>query len=388
VSETVAALAAGGLGAVFNLYLRALGLDAGFIGTFLTVTGGGAALGAAVGGRLVDRLGSRGVLLASSVVTAAGVLAQLLVAQPVILLIGGVVSGAGAAAYYVAAAPFLERSRGRISADRAFSVDTALTLGATAVGTALAGQAAALLLGAQADARWAYWITLMASAGIGATSFLALALTRPESGIGARQAAAHLEVGRASWRVALRDPGALRLTVCAALIAAGAGLFAPYVNLFFVEELGASPAIFGWLSAVAMLTRLVATLLAPRLSERFGTARTVGVTQLASVPLLLMLGFSPSLHVAGGAFLARGALMNMAAPLHVSLRMRVLPPTVHGAGNALVTLGDQVTRVASTWLGGQLITSVGYRPPYLATAACYVASALLFLLWFGRGAKR
>jgi MFS family permease len=180
---------------------------------------------------------------------------------------------------------------------------------------------------------------------------------------------------------------ALKLALVAALIGAGAGLFAPYLNVFFVEALGASPAVYGWLSAAATLTRLVATLLAPALATRVGTARAIGWTQLVSVPLLLVLGFSPWLGVGSAAFLVRGALMNMAAPLQVSFRMEILPRPLHGSGNALIWLADSVVRAASTWLGGALIGAAGYRLPYLATAACYVASAGLFLWWFGGRAQ-
>ncbi|HEU5316973.1 MAG TPA: MFS transporter, partial [Chloroflexota bacterium] len=277
---------------------------------------------------------------------------------------------------------------------RVFSLDAALTLGATAVGSAAAGQLATALLAAGALELAAYRATLFGAAAIGATSFLFLVLTRTDTtwrrtrgsaaALGATRADAAADRGAARWVAVLREPAALKLAACAALVSLGAGLFAPYQNLFFVEELGAAPAVYGWLSAAATLTRLVATLAAPGMARRLGTGRAIGWTQLTSVPLLLLVGFGPGLGVVAPAFLVRGALMNMAAPLHVSLRMGVLPAAIHGAGNALITLSDQVVRTGSTWLGGQAIQHAGYRPGYAASAASYIASAVLFLLWFGR----
>ena len=395
-AEGASAVATGGFGAVYNLYVRALGYDASFLGTLLTAAMVGAGLGALMGGWLVDRFGARGVLMGSSLLTASGVVAQLVRTDGVSLLVGSVVAGLGASAYYVAAAPFLARNTGGVPPEDMFSLDTAVVLACTALGTAVAGQAATSLLGAGSGEMSAYLAVLWGAGGIGAVSFVALLGTRDVGErapveIDAREDSRDVQPelprdapSAGGWRAALSNPEAVKLAVAAGLIGAGAGLFAPYLNVFFVEELRATPAVFGWLSAAAMTTRLVATLAGPSLAQRIGTPRAIGWTQLASVPLLLLVGFGPGLGVVGAAFLARGALMNMAAPLHLSFRMGMLPVALHGSGNALIWVTDAAMRAASTWLGGVLIVTVGYRIPYLGTAACYVASAGLFLWWFAR----
>ena len=380
-SEAVSALAAGAMGAVFNLYVRAQGFDAGFLANLLTVTAVGAGVGAAAAGRLVDHVGPRRVLLVASLVTAAGIAVQLMIGDAPVMLAGGVVTGLGASAYYVAAAPFLARAAGDAPRDDVFSLDTAVSLACGALGTALAGQLATVLLGSLAPID-AYRLTLLAGGAVGALSFPFLLLTRE---LGNRPDRGPAATG-GSLRTVLSEPAVSRLVVIAVLVAGGAGLFAPYVNVFFVEELGATPAVYGWLSAAATATRLAATLVAPALAVRIGTVRAIALTQLASVPMLLLLGFGPTLMVAGGAFLVRGALMNMAAPLHVSFRMGVVPVALHGTATSAVWLADQVTRAGSTWVGGQLIGSVGYRAPYVGTAILYVLASVLYLVWFGRRA--
>lgn len=386
-AEAVAAVAAGAMSSVFNLYIRALGYEAGFLADLLTLTSVGAGFGALLAGRLVDRAGPRRVLLGSSLVTAAGIATQLTArsVDPASLMLGaGIVTGLGASAYFVAAAPFLARAAGDAPRDDVFSLDTAIVLACGAFGTAVAGQSATLLIGSIAAVD-AYRITLLAGAAVGALSFPLLVFADgPE--LVAAEALRQPAQRAASLSVLWQEPAIGRLIVIAVLIAAGAGLFAPYVNVFFVEELGASPALYGWLTAAATLTRLGATLLAPSLARRAGTVPAIALTQLASVPLLLLLGFGPTLAVAAGAYLTRGALMNMAAPLHVSFRMAVVPAALHGTASSAIWVADQVTRAASTWIGGRLIESVGYRVPYMATAVCYVAASLLYLLWFGRRA--
>ncbi|MGH2370026.1 MAG: MFS transporter, partial [Chloroflexota bacterium] len=411
----------------YNLYILALGHDTRFLGTLLVAGMAGAGAGVLPAGALVDRLGPRTMLLAGSLVAAAGIGTQLVTSVAGLLLAGGVVAGIGAAAFYVAAAPFLAGNAPAGRQTDLFSLDTAVALAATAAGSATAGQLAVALGASGAalgtpDATRAYWITLLVASAVGACSFGALLLTRerprdftPDPSPlteGERQSESALVGGspreavpqgyhldgrrspfpareggqgvRSSWRAAVADPVAVRLAVTAALIGLGVGFFLPYLNVFFVDVLGANPAVYGWVSAAGTLSRLGATLLAPRLAGRVGTTRAIGWSQLASVPLLLVLGFAPHVAIASVALLLRGALMNMAAPIQTSFTMAVLPLPIRGAGNSIVLLASNATRAASTLAGGALIATTGYRLPYLLTALAYVVSAALFLYWFAR----
>jgi MFS family permease len=401
IAGGLSAITMGVFGAVYNLWLVALGHSFTFVGTLATAGYVGAGLGALVAGRLVDWLGPRQVLLASSIVAAAGIAAQLLLPEIPVLLSGSVVTGIGAAAFAVAAPPFLARAAGPEVRDDLFSLDTAVALAGAAVGSAAGGQGAALLLGAEVAPLWAYWWTLAGASAVGASSFVALLMTEekhnsppaPTGGQQAKWAGFEARVTddaapKLGWVKVLREPAVFRLAMFSSLIALGAGLFIPYLNLFFVQELGASPAVYGWLGALATVTRLLATLAAPVLAGRIGAVRAIGGTQLVSIPLLLVLGFSPWLALAGTALLVRGALMNMAAPLQMSFRMTVLPPRMHGTGNATIWVADSAVRAVSTFAGGWLIDQVGFRPPYAVTAAVYAAAAVLFLRWFGGSGNR
>jgi predicted MFS family arabinose efflux permease len=75
--------------------------------------------------------------------------------------------------------------------------------------------------------------------------------------------------------------------------------------------------------------------------------------------------------------------MNMAAPLQTSLTMGRLRPESRGSGNAFLLLVANLTRAASTLVGGAMIEQTGYRVPYLLTAALYAAASVLLWLWFG-----
>jgi MFS family permease len=391
-AEALAAFATGAFGAVYNLYVLALGFAPSFLGTLLVAGMLGAGAAVVPAGALVDRLGPRALLLGGSLLVAAGVGMQLALPVGAVLLAGSVLAGAGAAGFYVAAAPYLARVAPPGRQHELFSLDTAAALGGTALGSVVAGQVAAALGAgtsgpagapeAVAPYRWA----LLLGSVVGALSFPLLLATRSGGAPGPAGAAPPERVGNGTggaWRAVLADPVALRLAVVGGLIGLGAGLFIPYLNVYFVQELGASPALYGWVSGASTLTRLGATLLAPAVAGRLGTVGAIAGTQLASVPFLLLLGFAPQLGLAALAYLIRGALMNMALPLQTSFTMGALRPELRGTGNALLILAGNVSRAASTLAGGALIERSGYRLPYLLTAAVYTGATLLFWVWFG-----
>jgi MFS family permease len=349
-------------------------------------------------GRVVDRFGARRILLAACVVAAGGIAVQLMTAHPLGLLASALVAGIGGGTYYVAAAPFLARSAEPEQRTRLYALDTVVVLAGTAVGTAGGGQLAAALGGAGGFAATdRYWLTLLAGSATGVIGFVPLLLTvdsavgRPSAGAARREAAGGAALGgnpssagtgRSVWRGAVSDPVVLELAAVALLGGLGAGLFAPYLNLFFVEAHHAGPATYGWLSAGGTSLRLVATLLAPRLGVRFGTVRAIAGAQVLSVPLLLVLGFAPQIALAGAAMVLRQAVANMVTPLQVSFTMGAVRPAARGTANAAILLAANAAAGAGTLAGGALIARSGYQATFAVAATFYCAAALLFFVWF------
>ncbi len=392
VAEGLAAFATGAFGAVYNLYVLALGFDTAFLGTLLVAGMVGAGASVLPAGALVDRIGPRALLLGGSVVAASGVGVQLVAPSGVVLLAGNVVAGAGGAAFYAAAAPYLAQAAPAERQNDVFSLDTAAALVGAAAGSVVAGQVAALLVGGAHAAvgdtsLGAYRAALVVGGAVGAASFLALTRTRDVPAPRPRTGASTDRPAGPPWRAVLANPGARALAMTTALIGLGAGLFLPFLNVYFVQVLGASPAVYGWVSGAGTLTRLGATLVAPAAAGRHGRVAVIAGSQLASVPFLLLLGAAPHLALAALAVLVRGALMNMAAPLQAGFTMGILRPELRGTGNALLLLVANGSRAVSTLAGGTLITHIGYRWPYVITAALYVTSAALFWWWFRAGAE-
>ena len=117
-------------------------------------------------------------------------------------------------------------------------------------------------------------------------------------------------------------------------------------------------------------------------AARFGPVATIALSQLASVPMLLGLGFAPNLGVASGIFLIRGTLMEMTVPLRDNFMMDRLPPGSRATVSAAVLLFGYAIAFFSVRVGGQMVQS-GHRDyTYMIAGALYTISAVLFFRLF------
>lgn len=98
-----------------------------------------------------------------------------------------------------------------------------------------------------------------------------------------------------SWREALADaanlaPALRRLLAADILVRFGEGMAEIFVVLYVVQILAASPAVFGWLVALAMLTSIVLYIPAARLADAGARKPWVTLTYAAFAAFPLVLG--------------------------------------------------------------------------------------------------
>ncbi len=124
---------------LYNFYLEALGHSEtvmGYAAAFLTA---GALAALLPAGKLVDKRGSRPVLLAAVLLGAVGLIAGALVTQPLPVYAASLATGAGTGSWRVALGPMLMRLTDEDSRARAFSWNVALLVGTGALWILIAG---------------------------------------------------------------------------------------------------------------------------------------------------------------------------------------------------------------------------------------------------------
>lgn len=348
------------------------------------------------------------------------------------LLMASALTGVGGALYQMSSVPFMIRVSDNHTRDHLFSANFAVNIGVGGFGSLIGGLLAvwlAQLLGVPEGSATAYQaVFLVASAGLLLSLVPLLLLYRVAEQVRSHEPTASdpatsteqssAEAGsdppeRAAtefwlwhgwavmidnladvvplikripqpWYGALRRPWPIvRFMIPPLIIASGAALLIPYLNLFFTQRFEIGEDTLGAIFAVLGLSAGLAALLGPLISIRLGKMQTILVTQGLSLPFLFILGFVPLLWVAVGAAVMRQALFNMSSPLYDAYAMErtpeVLRPTVIAAINGSFAAGYLVMPLVST----SIQRDYGFAPLFLMTGSCYalamVANYLLFL---------
>jgi len=409
-----------GVGALFyNLTIDALGYQRIFLGRLETISRL-SALGLLLPlWWLVHRIVLRQALMLSAGLHAFSALAVALWPAAAPLLLASAATGPAAVLFQVSAAPLMMAHSSASQRDQLFSLNAALNIGVAGLSKWLGSMLPGLLalpLGTEASSALAYRATF-GVVGLGlllaiapllrvprqplAQTDPAVAAEEPEGAIAERQPV----IGRYSarvarlvapiarrapepWSSAARDPlPLLALLLPPAIISAGAALLIPYLNIFLAEHYGASNTTLGLILAGGDIAAGLAMLAAPLLSARLGKIGAVVLTQLLSIPFLLLSGFAPELTIAGAALILRFGLFNLGVPLYDAFAMERSPasarPIVIGLVNGAYASGYLVAPLVST----RVQQLFGFAPLFIATACCYALAALVMLALFGRGAR-
>jgi len=418
LSNVMQATSVGALAILYTLFLTALGYDAQLIGALAVIGTLGGALGLIPSGALLDRVGWRSTLLFSNALGGAAILTQLLVPQRPVLYVTTFLVGVSVAMTIVVNAPLLAGASTPAERTTLFGVNNALNFLAGVLGTLLGGflpgwlrlpavQNSALftalspLLVADPTAR-SYQAALLIVGALAIPSLIPIILMRDERTRAASapqpprepNAALPTEVGWSARARFLTNEGKQiargpigRFSASQLFIGLGAGLFFPFLSIYFVNELGATTAQFGVLSSVQTVLLAGAALLSAPLAARFGKLRLAIVAQALSLPFLIALGVTPLLGVAAVAFLLRASLMNLGAPGLQAFYMEAVPEGKRGLASSVYNGAWQGAWALGALIGGTLISLAGYGSVFLVAAVCYAASILLLARWFG-GARQ
>ncbi len=385
----------------FNLTLVALGYDRqtirlpllgklSILGVLNSLPVLAAALSTPLIWWLVSRAGMRVSLLIATVLTAFSLLSLALWPTPLPLMLGIALAGPAALLFQISAAPLMMQASSAQSRDLLFSLSAGIEIGVAGLGSLVGGLLpglAAHLLDLAPQSAEAYRVTFAVAAGVVLVSALPLLPLRVS--IATDQATSPLSSADELLHSLVVTPWAtLRFLVSPLLISCGAALLIPYLGLYFRLRYSTPDAILGLILAVIGVVTGLATLLAPRLSSRFGKPGSVVITQILSIPCLLLLGLAPVLWMAATVAVVRGALMNMASPLYQAHAMEQTPEAARPLVIGLIGGAYSVGYIIGPTMSAEIQRSYGFSPIFAATAACYCLAALANYLIFIRPGGR
>jgi MFS family permease len=370
---------------IYNLYLIQIGFDAAFIGLTSAVLSATRLVFALPAGMVADRIGRKRSMLAGLAGMAVAQFGLASLTADWAILGSMAVSGVFGALFMTSVAPFLTEHSAPDQRSLLFTLDSSLTNLASFFGSTAGGYLPLLfgaLLHVDGESALAYRGVMLVSACTLALAVLPIATLKEAPRAPSRR--------RVPWTLrALRNlPNGklmVRLVLPRALMAFGAGLVFPFLNLYFKERFAVSDAALGWIFGITNVIAAAAMLWGGTVAERIGKLRAMLLARTLSVPGLLVIGFAPSLPFVVVAHWIRSALMRLGDPLYMAFAMEQLSEDDRATGSSLLSTGWNVGWSGGPYVSGLLQPRFGWGPLFGGTVVFYVASLVLVYAFFVHG---
>ncbi len=177
-------------------------------------------------------------------------------------------------------------------------------------------------------------------------------------------------------------PTLLKFSGINSLIGLGAGFIIPLIPTWLFLKFGTPDTFSGPLLSLSNLTIALAAIGSPRLSKRFGLLKAIVATQGFSTVFMLTLAFVPDVRLAGGLYIIRAALMNMAGPLGDSYLMGIMSQEERGLASAINTVVWRIPNSITTVIGGLILATGRFDIPFYLATTFYAISITLFYTQF------
>jgi MFS family permease len=364
----------------FNIFMLERGFGRDFLGLLNSLPSlSGLLFGIAVG-RLSDRIGRKPALVIGIVCTSLALFGQISFQQTTWIVVMSILVGIFNMLIIVSISPLMMKLSTVENRTLLFSLSHGLQTLSGAVGAVFAGQLPGLfgrLLNVEAASALAYQAVLTTTIVIGTTALIPLWLMRepktspPPEPRPTQPGPVRAGSGSPSRMTRLT----IKLALPNLLIGFGAAILIPYMNVFFKDRFAISDSLLGILFSLSSLFIGIGSLIGPRLATRLGgKIRTVAFTQLSSILFMLMIGFVPSLWVAGAAFLIRAALMNMSAPLYSAFCMEQTPENEQGLVSSVLNIAWNAGWAVGPYISGLVQGACGFTPLFIATTLLYLTA--------------
>ena len=369
---------------IFNLFVDSQGYSRQFLGELQSMPNLIALLSALPAGVLVDQIGRKRAMNLANLGRLVAYLGIVFSPGPWSLRISMVVFGVAQSLWMVSAAPFMMENSREEERNTLFSANFGLQTLVGFFGTLLGGYLPTVFgnaMGAGVESPQAYAATMFTIV------LLALLAVVPVLMIeeGARPEGARVR-SFLPWRNLSSPRLAMRIFVPNIIISMGAAILIPYMNLFFKETYAISDRLLGTLFAVSSVVTGVATLASPLLADRWGRIRALVLTQLVSIPFLLLIGFSGIFWLSGLAFWVRAALMNMGNPLYSAFAMEQVAEGERATISGLMGMSWNIGWTIGPFVSGfmQAHPDIGFQPIFVITCTLYIVASVLEKRYFQR----
>lgn len=386
INLAVAGFVLGVFRLLFNLYLDSLGYTEDLMGNLVSTTNLVGLFVALPVGYLIDRWSRKWAMALRILILSAALTSMALWPNVPMFYLMNAAIGLAMSMNGVIRGPFLMENSHKAERAYLFSLSMGLQnlaqFGSNYIGGYLPSWIG-LYRGVDAESSTAYAGAIMISAAISLLGLIPVIMIRER-----KRSVAE----RASF-----DPVALikekpklfgKMFTPLLLVSIGAGLFVPFLNLFFKEVHGLPDHQIGSLMAWGALSMTIGFVVAPPLAEKLGKLKFVVITQGLSIPFMILLGFVPILWPAAIAYWVRMGLMNMSNPIYQNFVLEQVEEREHATVASMYNMIWQLGRAFSPTISGYLQVSYGFGPPFAIAIGLYAVAIFMYWAFFIRGGRQ
>lgn len=365
---------------LFNFYALSLGMNESDLGEFITISSMTALILSLPMGYLADFLGRKKSLILGAGVVAIAIAVMVLSPSKLMFILANMVMGAAQSLSAVTMSPFLIENSGEEERTYLFSLSSGVQMTAAFIGNAIGGNLPtwiAIRQGVSATSSSAY------AGALGVIAAAALVAIIPLFAMRMPRLEKSQRSLFAPFSYAARHPALLGKLVLPMLITSiGAGLFMPFINVFFRVAHHQPDPVIGNVLAWGALAMGIGLLIAPIISDRIGKIQLVVITQGLSIPFLVMLGYAPWFWMSALAHYVRLALMNMGGPVYQTFVMEQVEPSSRATVASLVSMAWNFGWAFSPSISGWLQVNYGFAPVFLGVIVLYTISVFMYWQYF------
>jgi hypothetical protein len=153
------------------------------------------------------------------------------------------------------------------------------------------------------------------------------------------------------------------------LFSVGEGVLRAFFNVYLDTRLAAAPVQIGLTMGLAQLLPVAASLAAPGLIVRFGTALTLALASFAAAAALVVLGAVPALAGAGAAYMAAMSMVAVHGATRNVFSQEIVAARWRTTSAAILTVGMGFGWAISAAVGGLLVGTIGFGGLFYLTGA-------------------
>lgn len=393
-----------------NYYAHSLGYKPDFIGLLSAMPALGSLVSSVPSGFLADRLGRKPVLIGTAILTPLCLAGVGLITSAPLLLMFSLLQGIVSSAYWVTNLPLLVESTTERQRVGVLALNSFLLLGIGSFGNLLGGaipEFVSSLLHVSAAStvplRWgvlsAALVTLIFGIPLwflrepkrGTRSTVVQPAVVAPDAIAEEIAPVGVSVVTEKVKDSTRAPKEklpvllfVKLLLPDLLFTMGEGAVVALIQLYFVLRFHLLPGPLGIIFTISGVAGGIFSLTAPLFVHRWGKLRIITTVMFLSAPLMILVGFAPSLPFAIGGEYARSFMRTLIEPVYAAFVMEKISDryraTLSGFYGVTWSIGFSIGPSIAGWLQ----TNINLSTAFIFGAACLVTCAGVLLLFFGK----